>query len=687
MEAKMKKYYLSVGVCILFVMFQVPSFAQTITLEEIIVSGEREVSPEECLDIREVRETPARDVGEALKVIEGISSVRKGAIANDIVLRGFQRDNVNVLIDGVKICGACPNRMDPNSFHIDFAEIEEISVLKGPFDVRNPGSLGGLVEIKTMKPGKGLGGAANTFVGSYKNINASLNASYGGDKADVLFGYVYRYSLPYKDGGGDRITEQYPPSSINSYKSGEEDDKAYSIDTYWSKFGFNLLENHRLEIDYTRQEADDIIYPYLLMDAVYDDTDRLNVTYEASDLPSRIERLKAQFYWNRVKHDMTDWRRVSSSGEMAAYTGYKYMMKTYAETETYGGKLESDIIVPIGKLTVGVDYYLRNWDAENTLPMLGKRKMMPDVDSRNIGTYLEYGRPIGEDFRLTLGTRFDHTKTEAHDDRTELYNTYHGTRDREESDSYGGGNIQILYTPVKEIELFAGFGHATRPPAPDERYIALDRPGTMPDWVGNPELDPLKNREFDFGIKYLGDRFYGKATFFYSDVEDFITVYNAPPIGAGKNARSFRNVDATLYGGEINLNLFLPFDLYLQGGVSYTWARDDTFDKDLFEIPPLQGRLAARYDIGTYFTEIEGLFADDQHRIDPDLNEEKTHGWVIMNLKVGMKYERFNIFAGVHNIFDRQYFEHLSYQRDPFRTGIKVPEIGRNFYLNLTYAW
>ena len=124
----MKK--LTFGLCMALMIFHVYSFAETINLEEIIVRGEREVAPEEHLDIREVRETPARDVGEALKGIEGISSIRRGAIANDLVLRGFQRDNLNVLVDGMRIYGACPNRMDPNSFHIDFAEIEEVSVLK-----------------------------------------------------------------------------------------------------------------------------------------------------------------------------------------------------------------------------------------------------------------------------------------------------------------------------------------------------------------------------------------------------------------------------------------------------------------------------------------------------------------------------------------------------------------------------
>ena len=665
-----------IHICMFFIIFQGRSFAETILLEEIIVRGKRAVHQEECLDIKQVRETPARDVGEAIKVIEGITSVRKGAIANDVVLRGFQRDNLNLLIDGMRIYGACPNRMDPNAFHIDFAEIEKISVIKGPFDVKNPGSLGGLVEIKTMRPEKGWGGTVNAFAGSYENINTSFSTFCGGDKVDALFGYAYRYSLPYKDGDGDRITKLYPASSPNRYKDGEEDDKAYSINTYWSKFGFNLFENNRLEIGYARQEADDIIYPYLLMDAVYDNTDRLNVKYEIPDISNRIKNLKAQFYWNQVKHDMTDERRVSSTGFASGY-----MMRCYAEAKTFGGKLESDITVHSGRLTAGIDYYLRNWDAENTLP-IGKQKMMPDVDSSNIGTYLEYGRSFGKDFRLTLGARFDRARTKAQDDRTALYRLYHRTRDREETDSYVSGNIQILYAPVKTIELFGGFGCVTRPPGPDERYIALQKPMMTPDWVGNPELDPVQNREFDFGLRYLGNRFYGKTTFFYSDIKDFITVYDLE--GPVKSARSFRNVDATLYGGEINLNLFLPFDLHLQGGLSYTWARDDTHNKPLPEIPPLQGKIAARYDVYTYFVEIEGIFADDQHRVDSDLNEEKTPGWGIMNLKFGVKYKKFDIFAGVHNLFDRQYFEHLSYQRDPFRSGIKVPEIGRNFYLNIS---
>ena len=96
-----------------------PAQGESLILDEITVRGEKQQTIEENLTIREVRESSARDIGEALQNVPGLSSVRKGAIANDIVLRGFQRDNLNMFLDGVRLHGGCPSRMDPPSFHFD----------------------------------------------------------------------------------------------------------------------------------------------------------------------------------------------------------------------------------------------------------------------------------------------------------------------------------------------------------------------------------------------------------------------------------------------------------------------------------------------------------------------------------------------------------------------------------------
>lgn len=77
-----------------------------------------------------MRESPARDVGELLSDSTGLWTLRKGGIASDVVLRGLQSRDLNVLIDGERLYGACPNHMDPPSFHVDFAQVERIDVAR-----------------------------------------------------------------------------------------------------------------------------------------------------------------------------------------------------------------------------------------------------------------------------------------------------------------------------------------------------------------------------------------------------------------------------------------------------------------------------------------------------------------------------------------------------------------------------
>jgi hypothetical protein len=92
---------------------------------------------ESLLDMSGVRESAAKDPGEALTALDGVWKIRKAGIANDLVIRGFQQNNINVLVDGSRTYGACPSHMDPPAQHIDFAEVDRVEVSKGAFDVTN----------------------------------------------------------------------------------------------------------------------------------------------------------------------------------------------------------------------------------------------------------------------------------------------------------------------------------------------------------------------------------------------------------------------------------------------------------------------------------------------------------------------------------------------------------------------
>jgi iron complex outermembrane receptor protein len=676
-------------------------------LDDITVRAEQQLQTEESLTVREVRESSARDMGEALQSLPGLNIVRKGAIANDVVLRGLQGDDINVFLDGVRIHGGCPSRMDPPSFHFDFAEVESIDVVKGPYDVANPGSLGGVVNAVSRPPQKGPGFAASFTYGSADLVNASAKASYGGEQADILAGYAYKYSLPPRAGNGDRITDIYPATSVNRYRDGDVDSRAYEINTVWAKGGYRLTDRARTELDFSYQDADHVLYPYLLMDADYDRTTRLNWTTTVDDLGPSWKQLSFQAWWNEVEHLMHDGYRYSSDPANSPKITRDYMMQTDADTETWGAKLGSRWNVGPGALEGGIDYYQRNWDATNVMAMYTMmtpytpQAMIPDVDIDNLGAFAAYTLPFGQGWSVKAGARIDRTSADAGRlDATRLATLFQPYYPGEGLDDHTdftevGGNLQLTWKATEALELFAGFGSGTRTPDPQELYMNLQRLPTMmnpnvTNWIGNPDLKPTRNNQFDLGAKLSGEAWFTKVSLFYSDLDDYIDIVELPDpdmMGPLGRARSYRNVDATMLGGELSGQVALPNDFYLSGALSYVRGENDDTDDPLAEMPPLTGNVSVRYDVDRWFVELTERFADDQNRVDDALLEEETAGWAVTDVKGGFKWEKWDVTAGVNNVFDKFYYTHLSYQRDPFRSGYKVPETGAFGYLTVSYRY
>ena len=640
------------------------AYADSIMLDEIVVKGKKESPLQESLTIREVRESPAKDIGEALQQVPGISIVRKGAIANDVVLRGQQKDNINLFLDGVRIHNACPSRMDPPAFHFDFAQVEKIEILKGPFDITNPGGIAGVINAVSKKPGKGFGSDLNLTYGSYNAVNASATASYGADRYSGLVGYAYKYSEPPKSGDGKRITEIYPSNSPNRYKADAIDSRAYDINTGWTTLGFNPTGSSKMDLSYSYQEANHVLYPYLLMDAQYDRTNQLNWNYRIEKVSPLVREIKIQAYYDKVDHGMDDRYRQSSVGRAPGYG-----MQTDATTQVYGAKLSGAFAAGPGNLTAGADYYNRNWDAINRTAANGFRDvaMIPDVYTYNAGLFVGYEMPVVKSLTAKGGIRGDNTQINAHKPTNKPSDSADFTAI--------AGNVQLIWTPTETLEAIVGFGSGVRPPDAQELYI------NSPRQQGNPFLNSTRNNEFDIGVKYAIDRFFAKAAVYYSSLDDFIYLV---PSGT---TRTFKNIDAHIWGAEFITQLALPYNLYLKGSLAYTEGRNETDETPLSEIPPFAGVVSLRYDVDKWFVEVAENFATKQHRVDSSLNEVPTDGWATTDLKAGFRYKGFDVYGGVYNLWDKFYYSYLSYLRDPFASGVKVPENGRNFYVTVAYKF
>jgi iron complex outermembrane receptor protein len=219
------------------------------------------------------------------------------------------------------------------------------------------------------------------------------------------------------------------------------------------------------------------------------------------------------------------------------------------------------------------------------------------------------------------------------------------------------------------------------------------------DWVGNPDLVPSRNTGVDAAIGFTRAGFRFDLGLYASRVSDYITVYDQArramvPGVMNAMVRSFANVDATLTGAELGWSLPIFFGrVFVSGDVSYVRGRQDgelsrgIAAGPLAEMPPLRARAAARYDDGRFFGSVEGVFAADQDRVDASLNEAPTPGWGVMNASAGVRQGRLRLTLGLANAFDRLYTDHLSYQRDPFRSGVRVPEPGRSLFANAAFRF
>lgn len=226
-------------------------YAQDIGTLEVL-----EIQESKILDNVSENEVKNADLAQTLHSnVPSINMIRRSGIANDITLRGQKRDNITVMVDDSKVCGACPNRMDPPTSHIVTTNIESISVSEGPFDVENFGSLSGSVKVKTREPKNDFHGEIGLNVGSFGYTKGSFSVSGGNDRVKMLMSSSFESSQQYKDGDSNTLAQQMQNANIGSANLQEnyEDMDAFKKKTFMVKSFVTLSQKQDLELSYTKK--------------------------------------------------------------------------------------------------------------------------------------------------------------------------------------------------------------------------------------------------------------------------------------------------------------------------------------------------------------------------------------------------------------------------------------------------
>ena len=245
------------------------------------------------------------------------------------------------------------------------------------------------------------------------------------------------------------------------------------------------------------------------------------------------------------------------------------------------------------------------------------------------------------------------------------------------------------------LTLFAGLSRSVRPADATERYLASNNSQPARRWVGNPALEASRHHQIDVGLSSVTAPRQVSAVVFLDRVGDFILRDRArgqPGVSQADRASIYRNVEAELFGFELDAWQRLTDHLTLVGNASWVRADNTTDDRPIAQIPPLQGRLRGDYDRGPWGASATLRYAFEQTRVDDDpatgsaLDAGATPGYAVLDLsgtyalKWGLQFQ-----VGVENVFDKLYANHLNRSNlfDPEQ--VRVNEPGRTFWVKLRY--
>lgn len=597
------------------------------TLEEIVVTTHRMTQPLVIeTDPKAPRQpVPAADGGGYLKNIPGFSVVRQGGTGSDPLLRGLGGTRLNVLLNGTTQLGGCSYRMDPTTSYAFPESFSKIIVLKGPESVRYGSNVAGTVlfERETAPFEKAdVRGNGSVLVGSNGRNDELLDVTAGDTTGYVRIIKTRSHADNYEDGAGNKIHSFYTRQSLSGIVGVTPD--------------VNTL--YEFTVDTSTAEA---AYGSRGMDGPQFDQRDYSFKYEKKNLSPVVSKFEFKAYHNYVDHVMDDF-------SFRTPTGMGMWMDV--DRTTTGGRVSADLILNTKTAaTVGFDYQKNEHTSRMDMKGVpyGAKPRVTDLVFTNYGVFGDFKRTLNEQNRLLGGMRFDSldVKNETSAALSDSNHTY-GAFLRYEHD--------YANTP---ITTYIGVGHAQRPADYWERRLN-----------SNFYLKPEKNTQLDTGLLYRKDRFQSSLSLFYSTIDDFIQF----------TGDTGKNIDATLYGGEAEATYFFTKDWSITATLAYVRGENDTENKALAQIPPLEGTIGLKYQHEKVEAGLLWRAVKAQSRYDIGSGSSTSQdiagipgGFGILSVNAAYRPARnMVIAAGVDNIFDKNYAEFLS------RSGVAIPNVG-----------
>lgn len=237
-----------------------------------------------------------------------VDFIKRGAYAWEPMVQGMTSERSVVTIDGMRIYGACTDKMDPITSYVEISNLSKAKIQKGQSGAENGATIGGAIDLERRKSSfenRGWNGNLQTgFEGVNEQKILGAAVQYASDKLFTDIDLMYRDANNYDAGGGEEV--EY--SQFTKYN--------LSVTT-----GYQFKENKSLEASFIFDEAKDVGYPALPMDVSLARAFIGSLEYIYTPEEELYNEWKTKVYYNDVTHIMDDSQRP----DIAHKNGYAWM--------------------------------------------------------------------------------------------------------------------------------------------------------------------------------------------------------------------------------------------------------------------------------------------------------------------------------------------------------------------------
>jgi iron complex outermembrane receptor protein len=630
-----------------------------------------------------IQPLPANDGADALRHVTGFNVIRKGGTDGDPTFRSMAGSRLPVVLDGVCTLGGCGNRMDPPTAYVFPSSFDKVTILKGPQSVLyGPGASAGAILFERNAP---------RFSEPSASLKSYLNLS-SYDRRDLsvegLVGNANTYA---------RLQGSWSEAGDYEDGDGKVSNSSYERWNTQTALGWTPTDSSALEFSVSLSNGE-AAYADRGMDGTQFDRSAYSLRYRADQLEGAFRSVDAQVYHSYVDHVMDNF----SLREFTPSMMMPMPMLSNPDRLTTGASLKLELD-PVNGLesTLGIDRQSNRHRARNAMGAATARyENLPFLEDGNfdqLGLFGEFRYSISERQDLAFGLRLDHW--EAEDLRSQVRVGMMGglmanpTANAERSDTLASGFFRL----EREIDsrgskLYAGLGHSER--YPDYWEIFSKESANS---LSAFNTDTEKVTQLDLGTLTQHGDFSFNASLFYAKHNDYILIESgyAKPMGMmNRSATISRNIDATTFGGELELSYQNDQGWYTGSALAYTRGTNDTDHGPLGQIAPLEFKLEGGLRRENWSAGWIARFVDEQDRF--ALNQGNIVGqdigpsdsFSVYSLHSSYRFnESWSLAAGIDNLFDETYAEHLSRAGTMVSGYIqttRVNELGRAFWARLS---